>query len=70
MFTGLGNNGDEGQRTVPIWHRLQEAIRRRRLYSATLRRLRALPQAELDEMGISRGMVSRVAFEIAYGRKD
>ncbi len=69
MLTGTGNERESDRTTVSLWQRLRDGIRRRRLYTATLRRLRTLPQAELDEMGISRGMVSRVAFEIAYGRR-
>ena len=52
-----------------IWQRLRESLRQHRAYAATRRRLRAMTDAELDEMGISRGMISRVAFETAYGRK-
>ena len=47
--------------------RIRDMIQRRRTYSATVRRLRNLPESELDAMGISRGMITRVAFETAYG---
>ena len=53
-----------------LWRRVMDRIRRRRVYVATLRRLRGMTQAELDELGISRGMISRVASETAYGRKN
>ena len=69
MLTQTRNDKTTDGPAASLWGRLREAVRRRRLYAATLRRLRGLPQAELDEMGISRGMVSRVAFEIAYGRR-
>ena len=60
-----------GQSTqATLWHRWMDRLRKRRAYLATLRRLRGMTQAELDEMGISRGMISRVASETAYGRKD
>lgn len=58
-----------GQGMATIWQRLRESLRQHRAYAATRRRLRAMTDAELDEMGISRGMISRVAFETAYGRK-
>ncbi|MGY6409467.1 MAG: hypothetical protein ACXIUV_00365 [Alkalilacustris sp.] len=60
-----------GQSThATLWQRWMDRFRKRRVYLATLRRLRGMTRAELDEMGISRGMISRVAFETAYGRKD
>ncbi|MGY6633605.1 MAG: DUF1127 domain-containing protein [Alkalilacustris sp.] len=52
-----------------IWQGLRDRFHKRRLYTTTLRRLRLMTDAELDELGISRGMISRVAFETAYGRK-
>lgn len=52
------------------WQKLRAALQRRRLYLSTLRHLRSLPQNRLEEMGLSRGMISRVAYETAYGRKD
>ena len=60
-----------GQSTqATLWQRWMDRLRKRRAYLATLRRLRGMTQAELDEMGISRGMISRVASETAYGRKN
>nr|WP_201157169.1 DUF1127 domain-containing protein [Rhodobaculum claviforme] len=55
--------------TATFWQRLRDSLRQRRRFGLERRRLRAMTDAELDDMGISRGMITRVAFETAYGRK-
>lgn len=49
--------------------RLGETLRRRRAYYKAVRELRALSERELEDLGISRRMISRVALEAAHGRK-
>lgn len=45
-------------------------FRRRRVYRATLRELRSLSQRQLDDRGISREMISRLATEAAWGKRN
>jgi uncharacterized protein YjiS (DUF1127 family) len=47
---------------------VRESLRRRRLYRDTLRELNALSTRELNDLGIHRSMITRVALEAAYGR--
>ncbi|WP_339107800.1 DUF1127 domain-containing protein [Thioclava sp. GXIMD4216] len=47
---------------------LKDAIARRKLYNETLAELRSLSTRELDDLGMSRAMLTRVAAEAAYGR--
>lgn len=47
--------------------RLQESRARRAVYQQTVRELSALTARELDDLGISRSMISRIAQEAAYG---
>ncbi len=48
--------------------RLRDGIRRRRVYNQTIRELRELSTRELDDLGISRSMISRLAYQAAYER--
>lgn len=47
----------------------KEELGRRRVYRSTLRQLRRLSQRELDDLGIARNMISRLAAEAARGKK-
>ena len=47
---------------------LKEAIARRKVYRQTLEELNALTARELDDLGLHRSMITRVAFEAAYGK--
>lgn len=47
---------------------LREAWGRYRVYRRTHDELSALSARELDDLGISRSMISRLAYEAAYGR--
>lgn len=47
---------------------VRESMRRRRLYRDTLRELNALSTRELNDLGIHRSMITRVALEAAYGK--
>jgi uncharacterized protein YjiS (DUF1127 family) len=49
---------------------VREEFRRRRVYRTTLRQLRGLSQRDLDDLGIARHMISRLAAEAAWGKKD
>lgn len=45
----------------------KEARARRRLFKETLRELNGLSTRELNDLGLSRSMITRVAYEAAYG---
>ena len=47
----------------------REAWTRYRVYNRTLTELNALSSRDLDDLGISRCMISRLAHEAAYGSK-
>lgn len=46
--------------------RLADAFSRRRVYKRTYAELNALTSRELDDLGISRSMISRLAYEAAF----
>lgn len=48
---------------------LREARHRRSVFRQTLRELNALSNRDLEDMGIHRSMITRVAAEAAYGVK-
>lgn len=48
---------------------LQDAIARRKVYRETVRELRQLSNRDLNDLGISASMITRVANEAAYGTK-
>ncbi len=50
-----------------LWTALNDARGRRRVYLETQRELNALSNRDLDDLGISRSMISRIAYEAAYG---
>ncbi len=52
-----------------VFAALIEAWRRARIYRKTYAELNGLSARELDDLGISRSMISRVAHEAAYGPK-
>lgn len=47
---------------------LRDAFGRYRLYRRTQAELNALTTRELDDLGIARSMITRLAYEAAYGR--
>ena len=44
------------------------ALHRRRVYNQTVAELRALSTRELNDLGIARTMITRIALEAAYGK--
>jgi uncharacterized protein YjiS (DUF1127 family) len=48
--------------------RIADALARRRVYKRTYAELAALSTRELDDLGINRSMISRLAYEAAYGK--
>jgi uncharacterized protein YjiS (DUF1127 family) len=49
-----------------LFARITDALARRRVYKQTYSELSALSTRELTDLGISRSMISRLAYEAAY----
>ncbi len=47
---------------------IRTAMQRRRVYKKTYAELAQLSTRELDDLGISRSMISRLAYEAAYSK--
>ncbi|MFD1913377.1 DUF1127 domain-containing protein [Halodurantibacterium flavum] len=54
------------ERAQALVARLGETLERRRIYRETVRELSALSTRELNDLGISRSMITRVALEAAW----
>ncbi|MEX0287272.1 MAG: DUF1127 domain-containing protein [Paracoccaceae bacterium] len=50
--------------------RLRDIRKRRRMYTTTVNELAGLTDRELNEMGIGRFGIRRVAWDYAYGDRD
>lgn len=61
--TGTLNYGVSG-----LFARIAGALARRRVYARTHAELSALSTRELDDLGITRSMITRLAYEAAYGK--
>ncbi|MBN2741499.1 MAG: DUF1127 domain-containing protein [Rhodobacteraceae bacterium] len=48
--------------------KISEALARRKVYRQTLNELRSLNGRELDDLGLHASMITRVAYEAAYGK--
>ena len=55
-------------RTVAFVKSIRLSLGRRRVFKQTVRELQALSNRELDDLGIHRSMITRVAIEAAYGK--
>ncbi|WP_022704086.1 DUF1127 domain-containing protein [Pseudorhodobacter ferrugineus] len=47
---------------------VKESLHRRRVYNQTVSELRGLSTRELNDLGINRSMITRIALEAAYGK--
>lgn len=63
----IGTNALQGSVTG-AFSRLADALARRRVYKRTQAELAALSTRELEDLGINRSMISRLAYEAAYGK--
>ena len=68
MGISVESVGANGVRTVfsDMIAQVSGMIARRRIYNATYAQLNALSTRELDDLGISRSMISRLAHEAAH----
>ncbi|WP_038127255.1 DUF1127 domain-containing protein [Thioclava indica] len=51
-----------------VMTKISEALARRKVYRQTLNELRSLSRRELDDLGLHASMITRVAYEAAYGK--
>ncbi|KEP70949.1 hypothetical protein DL1_14175 [Thioclava dalianensis] len=51
-----------------VMTKVSEAFARRKVYRQTLGELRSLSARELDDLGLHASMITRVAYEAAYGK--
>ncbi|WP_438273476.1 DUF1127 domain-containing protein [Thioclava arctica] len=51
-----------------VMTKISEALARRKVYRQTLSELRSLNGRELDDLGLHASMITRVAYEAAYGK--
>lgn len=74
MATGLKQHAERHASAqgwlAGFWNALRGPVVRRLAYHRALRDLRGRSQRDLDDLGISRAMISRLAAEAAYGKKD
>ncbi len=54
-------------RIAALFSAAQRAVQRRRIYNRTVNELSNLSTRELNDLGISRSMITRLACEAAYG---
>jgi len=52
---------------VRFFGNIAESFRQYRAFSQTYEELNSLSQRELDDLGIERSMITRIAMEAAYG---
>ncbi|WP_205965483.1 DUF1127 domain-containing protein [Pseudorhodobacter turbinis] len=69
-FTSTTSVGSLGlmDRIANVVKSTKEALHRRRVYNQTVSELRGLSTRELNDLGIARGMITRIALEAAYGK--
>ncbi|MGL4414180.1 DUF1127 domain-containing protein [Roseinatronobacter monicus] len=63
LGVSLGNTGFRS-----MIERIGARFKQRSVYNRTHAELSQLSTRELDDLGISRSMISRLAYEAAYGR--
>ncbi|MFP7571236.1 DUF1127 domain-containing protein [Marivita sp. S2033] len=64
-LTEVASNGFMDRLTALVAN-IREKAARRKMYRTTLRELSALSTRELDDLGLNRSMLTRVAYQAAY----
>ncbi len=64
-ISGILPSGGRVTNLIASW---RKALEQRRIYRQTLRELNALSTRDLNDLGINRTMISRIALEAAYGK--
>lgn len=62
----IGAQGALGLRITALRDSVTAYLRQRRVYRNTLSELRALSDRELNDLGLNRSMLARLAYEAAY----
>lgn len=57
-----------GDRAAQMIASFRETLERRRVYRQTVRELSALSTRELNDLGIHRSMITRIALEASQGK--
>lgn len=65
-ITALAGHGLRGRLSAML-QQMQENRARRAVYNQTLSELKTLTDRDLSDLGIARSMITRVAYEAAYG---
>lgn len=65
---GIREERATGTGIMGMFARLQEARARRAVYRQTVSELSNLSSRELDDLGIHRSMITRIASEAAWGK--
>lgn len=65
MISGILPSGGRVTDLIASW---RKALEQRRIYRRTVRELNALSTRDLNDLGINRTMISRIALEAAYGK--
>ena len=69
-YANISRTGTNGiaERFAAVLRTLQAGRAKRALFRQTVRELNALSTRELNDLGIDRQMIRRIATEAAYGR--
>ncbi|MGB7318095.1 MAG: DUF1127 domain-containing protein [Planktotalea sp.] len=62
----LTNNATFGDKLAAIWQGVKDARMKRAVFNQTLNELSSLSTRELNDLGLSRSMIRRIAYEAAY----
>ena len=54
-------------RAIALWGTIKDNLVKRRAYRRTVNELCALSSAELNDLGLNRSMIRRIAYETTYG---
>ena len=54
-------------RAIALWGNIKDNFVKRRAYRRTVNELCALSSAELNDLGLNRSMIRRIAYETTYG---
>ncbi|MDO5528751.1 MAG: DUF1127 domain-containing protein [Paracoccus sp. (in: a-proteobacteria)] len=67
-FQNLATNAQPRLGTLGLFGRLRDYLARRALYRRTVAELRQLNDRELNDLGLHRSMITRVASKAAWGQ--
>ncbi len=62
----LSSRASFGDKLAALWAQVQESRAKRAVFNQTFRELSALSTRELNDLGLCRSMIRRVAYQAAY----